>query len=149
MKRVKSYGQHEDIVLRTHIELSRSLSKISAKEITWLGKQDLTISQFGVLEALYHLGSLSIGKLTKLILSTPGNITVVVKNLHSKELIDVYPSHEDKRIKILEITSVGSEIIESIFPEHVQNLSSWYDKALNEEELQMLGILLRKLEKAQ
>lgn len=149
MKRVKSYGQHEDIVLRTHIELSRSLSKISAKEISWLAKQELTISQFGVLESLYHLGSLSIGKLTKLILSTPGNITVVVKNLHSKGFIDVYPSDEDKRIKILKITPVGSGIIESIFPEHVQNLTSWYDKALNEEELQMLAILLRKLEKAQ
>jgi DNA-binding MarR family transcriptional regulator len=58
-------------------------------------------------------------------------------------------SDEDRRIKMLEITEEGSEIIKSIFPTHVENLTGWYDKALNEEEVQTLSRLLRKLEKAQ
>lgn len=149
MKRVQSYGKHEDIVLRAHIELSRSLIKIRSKEIVWLSERDLTLPQFGILESLYHLGKLSVGQITKLTLSTPGNMTVIVKNLQTKGLIRILTAKEDRRIKILEITEKGSELIKSIFPAHVENLTGWYDKALNEEELQTLSRLLRKLEKAQ
>jgi MarR family 2-MHQ and catechol resistance regulon transcriptional repressor len=149
MKRVQSYGRHEDIVLRAHIELSRTLIKIRSKEIVWLAERDLTLPQFGILESLYHLGKLSVGQITKLTLSTPGNMTVIIKNLQSKGLIRILMSDEDRRIKMLEITDEGSEIIKSIFPAHVENLTGWYDKALNEEEVQTLSRLLRKLEKAQ
>ncbi|HEX5329187.1 MarR family transcriptional regulator [Sulfuricurvum sp.] len=149
MKRARSYGTHEDIVLRAHIELSRSLTKIRAKETSWLGDRDLTLPQFGILESLYHLGRLTVGQITTLTLSTPGNITVVIKNLQSKGLINAKPSEEDRRIKILEITEKGSSIIQSIFPSHVENLSGWYDSALSEDEIKTLSHLLRKLEKAQ
>lgn len=149
MKRVQSYGKHEDIVLRAHIELSRSLIKIRSKETVWLAERDLTLPQFGILESLYHLGKLSVGQITKLTLSTPGNMTVIIKNLQTKGLIRILTAKEDRRIKILEITEEGSELIKSIFPAHVENLTGWYDKALNEEELQTLSRLLRKLEKAQ
>jgi len=149
MKRAKSYGKHADIILRAHIELSRSLTKIRAKETVWLANYNLTLPQFGILESLYHLGRLTVGQITTLTLSTPGNITVVIKNLQSKGLIRTIPSAEDRRIKILEITDEGSEIIKSIFQTHVDNLTGWYDKALNEEEIQTLSHLLRKLEKAQ
>lgn len=149
MKRVQSYGKYEDIVLRAHIELSRSLIKIRSKETVWLAERDLTLPQFGILESLYHLGKLSVGQITKLTLSTPGNMTVIIKNLQTKGLIRILTAKEDRRIKILEITEKGSELIKSIFPAHVENLTGWYDKALNEEELQTLSRLLRKLEKAQ
>lgn len=149
MKRAKSYGNHSDIVLRAHIELSRSLTKIRAKETVWLAKYDLTLPQFGILESLYHLGRLSVSQITTLTLSTPGNITVVIKNLQAKGLIQTLPSADDRRIKILAITEEGSALITSIFQTHVDNLTGWYDKALNEEEVQTLSHLLRKLEKAQ
>lgn len=149
MKRVQSYGKHEDIILRAHIELSRSLLKIRAKETLWLANHDLTLPQFGILESLYHLGNLSVGQITKLTLSTPGNSTVVVKNLQSKGLISAVCSNEDRRIKMLEITAQGREIMEAIFTAHVANLVHWYDKALSEEDIQVLSRLLRRLEKAQ
>jgi len=134
MRRPKSYGKHEDIVLRAHIELSRAFLKIRAKEIAWLAQQGLTLTQFAILEALYHLGELSVGEITKVILSTPGNMTVVIKNLHTKGLIEVFPSPKDKRIKILRITSEGRAIIETIFPGHVEHLVSLYDQGLSESE---------------
>lgn len=149
MKRPKGYGTHEDKVLRTHIELSRAFLKIRAKETAWMEVQGLTLPQFAILEALHHLGSLNVGQITKLILSTPGNITVVVKNLEAKKLVKTRPSQTDRRIKILEITEEGSEIIQSIFPAHVGNLDQWYGLGLSEEELEIVSKLLRKLEKAQ
>src|SRR3989338_5797386 len=115
MKRPKGYGIHEDKVLRSHIELSRTFLKIRAKETAWMEAQGLTLPQFAILEALYHLGNLNVGQITKLILSTPGNITVVVKNLASKKLIRVAPSEEDRRVKMLEITEEGSDLISPAF----------------------------------
>lgn len=149
MKRPKSYGKHQDIVLRAHIELSRSLIKIRFKETAWLADRGLTLPQFAILESLYHLGRLNVGQITQLILSTPGNITVVVKNLLSKGLIKTIAPEEDRRIKMLEITEEGTKIMQSIFQLHTENLTCWYDKALSEEEIQTLSGLLRKLEKAQ
>lgn len=149
MKRPKGYGIHEDKVLRTHIELSRAFIKIRAKETVWMEVQGLTLPQFAILEALYHLGTLNVGQITKLILSTPGNITVVVKNLEAKKLLTVTPSPTDRRVKMLEITAEGGEIIRSIFPTHVKNLETWYDAGLDEQELEVVSKLLRKLEKVQ
>lgn len=149
MKKAKSYGIREDRVLRGHIELSRAFMKLRSKESAWLQSSGLTLPQFAILESLYHLGHLSVGEITKLVLSTPGNITVVVKNLTSKGLISSITDEKDKRIKRLKIADAGAKIIESIFPDHLANLTSCYSEALSDEELQMLSILLRKLEKAQ
>ena len=149
MKRTKGYGPHEDAVLRTHIELSRAFNKLRAKETAWMARQGVTVAQFAILEALYHLGTLRVGQLTELILSTPGNMTVVIKNLEAKGWIRVYPAEEDRRIRMVELTETGKGLIAPIFPEHVGNLAKWYDAGLEAEELQTLSRLLRKLEKAQ
>lgn len=149
MKRPRRYGVREDAVLRTHIELSRALLKLRAKETAWLDTRGLTLPQFAILESLYHLGSMRVGEVTKLILSTPGNITVVLKNLEQKGLIESTPDPKDRRVKRLSITGAGRTLIGSIFPEHVANLRQWYETALDPEEIETLGALLRKLEKHQ
>ncbi|UFS62575.1 MarR family winged helix-turn-helix transcriptional regulator [Sulfurimonas sp. HSL-3221] len=149
MKRTPQYGTLEDAVLRAHIELSRAFNKLRAKETATIADQGMTMAQFAILEALYHLGTLRIGQITELILSTPGNITVVIKNLESKGWIRVYPSETDRRIRMVEITETGQSLIAAHFPEHVRNLAAWYGAALETEELHTLSRLLRKLEKAQ
>lgn len=149
MKRAQRYGDHNDIVLRTHIELSRAFNKLRAKETAWMAEKGLTMPQFAILEALYHLGTLRVGQITELILSTPGNITVVIKNLETKGWIRVYPSEEDRRIRMVELTESGHGAVASVFPGHIANLTAWYDAGLDREALETLSRLLRKLEKAQ
>jgi len=149
MKHDKNYRKHENIIVKCHRELYRSFLKIRLKETAWLSQYGLTLSQFVILEALYNLGELSVGEITKATISTPGNITVVIKNLNSKKLIDIYPSHKDKRIKMLNITQKGSELIKVIFPNYMSNLISLYDQVLNTDELETLSTLLEKLEKSQ
>ena len=41
----------------------------------------MTVSQFGVLEALHHLGPLRQGEISAKLLRSGGNITLVVDNL--------------------------------------------------------------------
>jgi MarR family transcriptional regulator, 2-MHQ and catechol-resistance regulon repressor len=145
---VKSYGLRTDKSMQTWIQLSRAFNKISSKEIKYFNEHNLTFNQFKVLEVLYHRGDLNIGAITKLTMSTPGNITVVVKNLKRDGWIHSIEDPKDKRAILLSISLKGKEIIESIFPQHARNLTDNF-QVLNDEELVLLYDLLRKLQKSQ
>lgn len=144
----KTYGALTDRSMSTWIQLFRAFNKIRAKESTYIQSFDLTMNQFQVLEVLYHRGDLSIGSITKLTMSTPGNITVVVKNLKRDGYVLSSPDTADKRASILSITQVGRDLIEKLFPQHAQNLRSYFE-VLSDDELETLFGLLRKLQKAQ
>lgn len=145
---VKSYGERTDRSMQTWIQILRAFQKIRAKELKYINASGLSMNQFEVLEVLYHRGDLQIGAITKLIESTPGNVTVVVKNLLRDGLIEALPSPEDSRVRIVSITEKGHELIGGMFPQHASNLQSYFD-VLSDEELVTLYDLLRKLQKAQ
>jgi len=144
---IKSYGKTADTAMRTWIEISRAFTAIRHKENEYIEAKGLTIHQFAVLEALYHMGQLSIGELTKLILSTPGNMTVVINNLRKKGYITTVTSEIDKRKTILALTETGEKLIAEIFPKHAENMTEYF-QTLTEEEHNTLQQLMRKLSKA-
>lgn len=145
---VKSYGFKADNAMRTWMQVYRSYNKIRAKESVYIQSFGLTMNQFQVLEVLYHRGDLNIGSITKLTMSTPGNITVVVKNLKRDGFIDSLQDVNDKRASILSITQKGRDVIEKLFPQHAKNFEGYF-KELNEDELETLYTLLYKLQKSQ
>ncbi|HSG30454.1 MAG TPA: MarR family transcriptional regulator, partial [Thermodesulfobacteriota bacterium] len=67
--------------LNAFINLLRAAGSIEGRLSKNLGGSDLTTSQFGVLEALFHLGPLNQKQLGEKILKSGGNITKVVDNL--------------------------------------------------------------------
>ncbi len=144
----KSYGQVADRSMQTWIQLFRSYTKIRAKETTYITSFGITMNQFEVLEVLYHRGDLNIGSITKLIMSTPGNVTVVVRNLKRDGFITSLPNPQDKRASVLSISDKGKDLIEELFPTHAKNFEEYFHK-LNEEETDTLFTLLRKLHKSQ
>ena len=145
---VKSYGERTDKSMQTWIQILRAFQKIRAKELKYINESGLTMNQFEVLEVLYHRGDLSVGAITKLIMSTPGNVTVVVKNLTRDGLVATEPSAEDSRVRIMSITEAGKALIGGMFTNHAANLKSYFD-VLSDDELVVLYDLLRKLQKAQ
>jgi MarR family 2-MHQ and catechol resistance regulon transcriptional repressor len=148
INQLKSYGEATDKAMTTWIQLFRSFNKIRTKESLYIQSFDLTMNQFQVLEVLYHRGDLSVGAITKLTMGTPGNVTVVVRNLKRDGFINSICDPKDKRSSILSITQKGKDIIEQLFPNHAKNLKSYFE-ALDEDEMQTLFSLLRKLQKSQ
>ena len=142
-----SYGEQADISMRTWIEISRAFIAIRHKETEYFEAKGLTMHQFAVMEALYHVGPLSIGELTKLILSTPGSMTVIIKNLRKKGFIDQVQQDADKRKSILKLTDSGQKLIADIFPRHAENMAEYFNK-LTSEEHNTLQELMKKLSKA-
>ncbi len=146
-KTKKSYGLRTDKSMKTVVRLEKASLKITNQTLNYLSKHNLTFNQFKVLEVLYHVGDLNIGSITKLTMSTPGNITVVVKNLIRDSWITSQKDPNDSRSSILSITPKGKDIIEDVFPNHAQNLTKALE-ILSDEELDTLYDLLNKVYKA-
>ena len=146
-KSLKSYGLRTDKSMKTVVRLERAALKINNMTVNYLSKHNLTFNQFKVLEVLYHIGDLNIGSITKLTMSTPGNITVVVKNLNRDGWITSIKDPKDNRASILSITQKGIEIIEQVFPTHASNLTKTLE-VLSDEELNTLYDLLNKVYRA-
>lgn len=146
-KSLKSYGNRTDKVMKTVVRLERTSLKLNHLTVNYLSKHNLTFNQFKVLEVLYHRGDLNIGSITKLTMGTPGNTTVVVKNLIRDEWITSIKDPNDNRASILSITKKGIEIIEQVFPNHSKNLTDALE-ILSDEELNTLYDLLNKVYKA-
>jgi MarR family transcriptional regulator, 2-MHQ and catechol-resistance regulon repressor len=146
LRNLKTYGTLADKSMKVWIQLIRTYKKIRVQESEYIQSHDLTMNQFPVLEMLYHRGDLNVGTITKLTLSTPGNITVVVRNLKRDGYIVSVPDSRDKRASILSITQKGKDVIEKLFPTHAKNFEKYFE-VLSEEEMDTLFTLLRKLQK--
>ena len=146
-KSLKTYGIRTDKSMKTVVRLEKASLKIANLTINYLSKHNLTFNQFKVLEVLYHVGDLNVGSITKLTMSTPGNITVVVKNLKRDGWITAIKDPNDSRASILSITQKGKDIIEEVFPNHAKNLTKALE-VLSDDELDTLYDLLNKVYKA-
>ena len=62
-----------------------------------LEEEGLTLSQFAVLEALYHVGPHCLGDLARRILTSSGNLTLVIDNLQKRGLVKREQQGKDKR----------------------------------------------------
>ena len=107
---------------------------------------DLTYSQFAVLEALYHLGSLTQGEIGSKILKSTSNITTVIDNLERAGLVRRERDAKDRRVIHIHLTEAGSQKIEAVFPGHVAALVEEFS-VLSASEQQTLGELCKKLGK--
>lgn len=104
----------------------------------------LTESQFGVLEALYHLGPMSQKDIGAKILKSKGNLTMIVDNLLKMRLISRSQLPADKRYYSIRISPDGEKLIREVFPEHVKGVVKAM-AVLNNEEQAQLAALCKKL----
>lgn len=140
-------GTQEEVeALNTYIKLSRASESISARIHRHLDKVKLTTSQFGVLEALLHLGPLSQSDLSQKLLKSGGNITLVIDNLEKRQLVKRDRSTEDRRVVIVYLTEKGQELISEIFPQHVATVVAEMS-ILSASEQEELSRLCRRLGK--
>ena len=141
MENLKELIKQHQLTLSTLVVFTRAERMIHKKELETIKKSGLTAAQFGVLDALYNKGDLRICELIEKILTTSGNITVVIKNLEKDGLIKRKPDPKDKRSCIIEITEKGKKIMEDIFPEHIKNIESIFEVLTDEEKMTLKTIL--------
>jgi MarR family transcriptional regulator, 2-MHQ and catechol-resistance regulon repressor len=133
--------------LGVYIKLMRASESTTGRINEHLRDYGLTVSQFGVMEALYHLGSMCQGELARKILKSSGNLTTVIDNLVRDDLVERRRDEADRRMIHIHLTDKGRALIERIFPPHVAGVIETFSVLTPEEQIQ-LGELLRKLGKA-
>lgn len=131
-------------VLNTFIKLKRCVDSLSTRlaERNTIG--DLTFSQFGVLEALYHLGSLTQGEISAKILKSGSNLTTVIDNLERAGLVCRERDTKDRRVIHVHLTEAGTRKIAAVLPGHVAALVEEFS-VLSAREQETLGALCKKL----
>ena len=134
----------EILALDTYIKLTRATNSLENRLLAHGALCKLTMSQFGVLEALYHLGPMCQGQLGQKLLKPTGNMTMVVDNLEKAGYVRRVRSAEDRRMITIELTSAGKEEIERVLPLHVAAITAELS-VLTPAEQATLSELARKL----
>jgi MarR family 2-MHQ and catechol resistance regulon transcriptional repressor len=130
--------------LNAYINLIRAsetiLSRLSAK----LEASGLTLGQFGVLEALLHLGPMSQRELGEKLLRSGGNVTLVVDNLERHGWVHRARQQRDRRKMSVQLTASGRRVIKRALPLHVRGIVQEFS-SLDAKQQQTLRQLCRKL----
>lgn len=135
--------------MAVYISMSRVINTLRRENNKLILKHNLTLGQFAVMEALYSKGRLSTGEVMEKILSTSGNIPVIVKNLEKDGFITRKQDESDKRRFILDLTDKGKDLMDEIVPENLKfmdELISLWDDDEKEELIILMNKFRRKYE---
>jgi MarR family 2-MHQ and catechol resistance regulon transcriptional repressor len=102
------------------------------------------MSQFGVLEALHHIGPLCQKDIGQKLLRSSGNITMVIDNLEKRGLVRRERNPKDRRFFVVHLAEEGRQIIGDLFPRHTKVIAGEMS-ALTEDEQKTLATLCKKL----
>jgi MarR family 2-MHQ and catechol resistance regulon transcriptional repressor len=130
--------------LNTYTKLIRAAESVTGRVNRFMIAANLTISQFGVLEALLHKGPLCQRDIAAKILKSSGNITLVIDNLEKRGLVRRERDNDDRRYFTVHLTESGSELIVRVFAD-VESAIATEMAVLSEIEQVQLGSLCKKL----
>ena len=130
--------------LDAYIKLYRASESVSGRINEHLADLGLTVSQFGTLEALYHLGPMHQNQIALRILKSTGNITHVIGNLVKHDLVERRRDHDDRRCVTVHLTQKGRKLIHGFFDKHVARVVETF-ACLTPEEQSELARLCKKL----
>src|SRR5580698_224539 len=107
--------QGADHVWLVMMKAMRALTRYAAAGIEEAG---LGLSDFAVLEALLHKGPLPVNTIGPIVDLTPGSISTAVDRLVEKGLVSRVESAEDRRVRIVALSTLGKDLIVSAFRNH-------------------------------
>ena len=137
----------ESLAVETFAALQRCASIISSAAHKTLGSHNLTVSQYGVVEALHKSGPMYQRDLAEEILKTTGNITTVIDNLEKRNLVKRIREMKDRRYFQVVLTPEGEKLIKKLYPSHAKRIEQVMGK-LTKEEQEVIKDLCAKLEPA-
>lgn len=98
---------------------------------------ELGESDFRVLEVLLHKGALPVNALGPKVNLTPGSISVAVDRLHGRGLVSRVEDVADRRVRIVDLTPAGREMIEPSFRRRAAILELVFEVLTPVERIQL------------
>jgi len=140
------YKPKVKLALDTWVKLARATATFSRRVKEDVRGYGLTVTQLGIIEALTHLGPMTISTLCKKLLLTGGNMTLVLDNMEKKKLIRRVYDEKDRRSIYIHLTAKGERAFSEYFIKHANFVTKLFG-VLTVEEQKQLGKLLKKLGK--
>jgi MarR family transcriptional regulator, 2-MHQ and catechol-resistance regulon repressor len=136
--------EEEKLALDLTIKLARAHQALGNRINFEVVSAGVSSSQFGVLDALYHLGPLTLGDIAKKHLKSPNNMTSVVDTMERSGLVVRRRCENDRRVIYVDLTPKGREIFAKLWPVHVKRVTEAVAN-LSADEQKTLAELCKKL----
>jgi MarR family 2-MHQ and catechol resistance regulon transcriptional repressor len=140
MTKTDTSGVHVWLVL---MKAHKALAAISTADVARSG---LCMSDFEILELLLNKGPMPVNTLGDKVFLTSGSSTAAVDRLEKRGLVRRAADANDRRARIVHLTTAGRKLISSIFVEHARVMER-AAHALTPAERATLLSLLKKLGK--
>lgn len=137
----RAWTDDQDVALRLWVTLARCYSTYAKAIAAKVQDYGLTTPQFGTLEALYHLGPLSLGELADKLLVTGGNVTYVMDRLEDQGLVYRYRRPDDRRVILARLTPEGRDLVAEVFPSHTSYVEHLSRHLSADEQNELSGLL--------
>jgi MarR family 2-MHQ and catechol resistance regulon transcriptional repressor len=144
MSRHYSGTTKEVRALNTYTKLLRATGSVKARIDAHQTAGDMSDSQFGTLEMLFHLGPLHQKAIGQKLLISKSNVVAVIDKLEKQGLVKRQRSTDDRRCVFVHLTEKGRDLIQELFPVHVAAIVEEMS-CLTAAEQEKLGRLCRKL----
>src|SRR5271167_1811642 len=103
-------------------------------------------TDFRVLEVLLNKGPLPVNTIGPKVNLTPGSISTAVDRLVERGLVSRIESPEDRRVRVVSLTTKGKDLIAPIFRKHAVEIRNVFADA-SPKELRSLEMPLKKIGK--
>lgn len=137
-------GPDPDTALKLWVVLARAHQAIYARAAADIARYGLTLTEFGILEALHHKGPMLLGEVQRKLLVSSGGITYLVDRLVQQGLVERQPCPGDRRARYAVLTPKGQAFIQQTFPRHAQWIAQTV-AGLDQTEQRDAAHLLRRL----
>lgn len=134
----------EEESLKAFVGVKRTndiLEKTVKKDVQQYG---LNISEFAVMELLYHKGAQPINRIQERILIANSSTTYVLDKLQEKGYLIRERDEQDKRSMKAVLTPEGETLIKNIFPAHSETITEIFS-CLSDEELAAFRETMKKI----
>ncbi|WP_010098403.1 MarR family transcriptional regulator [Ornithinibacillus scapharcae] len=146
MVKMSHFSEDEQLSLKLFVVLTRAIQAIEKQVVQNIKSYGLNLTEFGVLELLYHKGDQPIQRIGQKVLLASSSITYVVDKLEKKDYLVRKACPTDRRVTHAVITEAGKELMDEIFPQHAKAISgimgglSTEEKKMAIDQLKRLGL---------
>ena len=137
------YSASQERALKLFVVLTRASNALHRKLNERIDLHDLTLTEFGILEALYHKGPLLLGDVQRKILLSSGGVTYTVDRLAEKGLVERRECASDRRARYAALTPKGEALISEIFPSHADQITELMSVLSSKEQGELVDLLKR------
>ena len=109
---------------------------------------ELTLTEFEILEALYHKGPLLLGDVQRKILLSSGGVTYAIDRLADKGLVERRECATDRRARYAALTPKGEAVVAKIFPAIAAHIEETMSVLNGREQDEAIDLLLKLCHRA-